>query len=176
MVMRTGRERWHGTVSGYRDKGCRCAPCRASVSTVTSRDERDEMHRQHEAAAHELHQRSQYRQGSRTPAAIAAHNRDTTERRRRLVREQFAGIEERLLAMLADGRQLQVACDKLGVKSIAALRRADWDEEWGKRLDAALMAGRDPGLKHGTAWCHRVYGCRCPECREAKRIESGPRR
>lgn len=48
-----------------------------------------------------------------------------------------------------------------------------YDPAWGDRLDAALMAGRDPKISHGTQGGHR-RGCRCPECREAKKAPPAP--
>lgn len=43
------------------------------------------------------------------------------------------------------------------------------DETWREDLDAALIAGRDPEISHGRYQSYRHHGCRCPECRQARR-------
>lgn len=107
---------------------------------------------------------SRYRAGDKDPAALAAHAAETTQWRHdnHPVTGETADM---LLTLLAAGHALRITCDRLGVTTQAVHGRAQWDPEWSTALDAALMAGRDPDLPHGTHKAYRQH-CRCPECRD----------
>ena len=92
--------------------------------------------------------------GSRSRASAAA-------------REEFwAGRLELLLAALSSGVSYREAITAAGVSPTQiAIRRRD-SAAFGERLDAALMAGRNPDVDHGTYRGYKAAGCRCPDCRE----------
>lgn len=109
-----------------------------------------------------------WRQGARDAAARRAHNAETRADRRRKSLAGFTAQAERdLLAALRDGTPLTEAAAQAGVPFQALFGRARWDAAWATRLDQALMAGRDPGLRHGTDHTYKAHKCRCPECRQA---------
>ncbi|MDT0476225.1 helix-turn-helix domain-containing protein [Streptomyces sp. DSM 41014] len=83
--------------------------------------------------------------------------------------------QQRLLELLAAGRPLTRACEDVGVAAARVHALAHLDARWSRRLDDALLAGRDPDLPHGTPRGYSL-GCRCPQCRRAKYIERGPRK
>ncbi|MEU7322641.1 hypothetical protein ABZ682_19110 [Streptomyces griseoviridis] len=83
--------------------------------------------------------------------------------------------QQRLLELLAAGRPLTRACEDVGVAAARVHALARLDARWSRRLDDALLAGRNPDLPHGTPRGYSL-GCRCPQCRRAKYIERGPRK
>jgi hypothetical protein len=92
------------------------------------------------------------------------------ERRRAIAEAVFPPrLRSRLLGLLRAGVPLREACEDVGVSVNQAHRFASYNESWGEALDAALMAGRDPGLAHGTEHAYRWGGCRCPECRNHRK-------
>jgi DNA-binding CsgD family transcriptional regulator len=110
---------------------------------------------------------SRWRKGARDATARKAHNADDRRRRRAAVRARFAPVEKDLLKALASGTSLTDAVQAAGLPVQALFQRARWDKPWSDRLDAALMAGRDRQINHGTAWAYKHHRCRCPECRQA---------
>jgi hypothetical protein len=97
---------------------------------------------------------------------------DAAYRRRRAEALFPADVRAAVLEELADGLELREVCDAHNVtpQRVFAWRR--FEPEWSARLDAALMAGRDPSLDHGTPRAFRHGRCRCPECRVAHREAS----
>jgi hypothetical protein len=83
------------------------------------------------------------------------------------------------------GATYQDALSAHALSANAVNGRRRTDPEFAARLDDALMQGRAPqsaGYQHGTIGAYRHGGCRCPECREARRtkrlrppLESGGR-
>ena len=127
----------------------------------------------------ELAHRTRYRYGDRDRAARREHTVQTTQWRREQALAMFEPVEGGLLRALADGYPLRAAAELAGVTVQAIHGRRVWDAEWAQRVDAALMEGRDPSLRHGTEGAYGD-GCRCPECREAHNLSregtSRPRR
>lgn len=76
-------------------------------------------------------------------------------------------VRTRLLAGLSAGGQLGEVCSQLGVSTVQVYGWRQYDPGWADALDAALMAGRNPELDHGTPSA-RWWGCRCPDCRLAR--------
>lgn len=74
-------------------------------------------------------------------------------------------LAPQLFALVASGVPYGEACAELGVTVQAVTAHRHRDPDFADRFDAALMAGRDPGLAHGAAAAWKD-GCRCPECRE----------
>ncbi|WP_433358759.1 hypothetical protein [Streptosporangium sp. CA-115845] len=70
-----------------------------------------------------------------------------------------------VLTVVAAGTPLAEAMNDVGLTEEIAYGRTRWDHEWASALDAAQMAGRDPRLRHGSAWTYTHHGCHCPECR-----------
>lgn len=73
-----------------------------------------------------------------------------------------------LLGRIASGEHISDVCADLGISVHRARSYAAYAPAWGRALDLALTAGRDPDLDHGTAMAYRHGRCRCPECRTAK--------
>ena len=73
-----------------------------------------------------------------------------------------------ILARLAAGEHLSDVCHALETTPQSLHGFKAYDEQWALQLDDALLAGRDPGLDHGTFNAYRHGRCRCPECREYK--------
>ena len=89
-----------------------------------------------------------------------------SDRRDETARSHFPeDAREELLRRVAAGEHLSDVCGELGITTVRAHAFATRDKQWGRRLDAALTAGRDPDLNHGTAMAYRWGRCRCPECR-----------
>ena len=70
-----------------------------------------------------------------------------------------------LLAEVAEGAPYGEVLRGHGVTAQAVTGHRRRSPEFARALDAALLAGRDPELSHGSATGWRA-GCRCPECRE----------
>ncbi|GGN62024.1 hypothetical protein GCM10012285_61750 [Streptomyces kronopolitis] len=105
------------------------------------------------------------------------HRKRSRDDRKRQRAENFtADTREALLGLLRAGQPLISACADLNIP----VARVHWtgfgDARWSADLDAALMEGRDPTIRHGTSHAYKVKKCRCPECRRAKYHERGPRR
>ncbi|MFF5642996.1 hypothetical protein ACN6LF_001819 [[Kitasatospora] papulosa] len=83
-------------------------------------------------------------------------------------------MQEQVLALLAGGATMRQVHDDTGVTPQRIHSFRAHDPQWGVRVDAALMAGRDEGLEHGRHSTYRFGGCRCPECRAAKRNRALP--
>lgn len=111
---------------------------------------------------------SRWRAGCHCDACRAAHNADLQQTRRAATVERLEPTTEALLSDLEAGVPLTAACRILGVSLGLVQGRGRWDTEWQRRLDAALMAGRDPTLDHGTEGAYRRGHCRCPECRAGR--------
>lgn len=77
-------------------------------------------------------------------------------------------VRDDVLTELAAGLPLAEVCEEYEVTSQQLFGWRVYAPEWGDALDAALMAGRNPNLKHGTKGAYRHGKCRCPECRAAK--------
>ena len=105
--------------------------------------------------------------GCRCAACTAAHSTRFREDRRRHSLEVLGEHRADVLEMLAGGASFEHVEDVTGLSQQRLHGIAAWEPVWRAELDAALMAGRDPGRPHGTARAYRL-GCRCPECREAK--------
>ncbi|GAA2626419.1 hypothetical protein GCM10010411_74180 [Actinomadura fulvescens] len=111
-----------------------------------------------------------WRRGERTAETRRAHNADTRAWRRQQAAAQLPPARQRhILSQLAAGRPLRAVADDAGLTTQAMFGRAQWDSDWRRRLDQALMDGRDPDLDHGTTTTYRHHGCRCPKCRIAKK-------
>lgn len=108
---------------------------------------------------------SRWRAGCNCDLCADAHNTEWRHHRERRRRAEWVGRDQALIDTLAGGTPYAeaLAHHEVTAQAVTAHRRRDVD--FAARLDAALLAGRDPGLGHGTsgAWRH---GCRCPECRE----------
>ncbi|MEU5299130.1 hypothetical protein [Streptomyces umbrinus] len=105
------------------------------------------------------------------------HRRRTREGRKRKRAENFtADTREALLGLLRAGQPLVSACADLDVPVARVHAAGHGDVRWSADLDAALMEGRNPAIRHGTTYAYKVKGCRCPECRRVKYRERGPRR
>lgn len=78
--------------------------------------------------------------------------------------DAWAERGDRLCELVASGLSYQESLLEMGVTAQATSGHRRRDPDFAASLDAALMAGRDPNLAHGTpsAWKAR---CRCPECR-----------
>lgn len=111
---------------------------------------------------------SRWRQGERGSKARREHNIETRDLRRKKTLARFTpGIERTLLESLREGVPLVEAAAQVGMQQQTLFGRARFDHGWKTRLDRALMAGRNPDVRHGTDYVYKQYGCRCPECREA---------
>lgn len=123
--------------------------------------------------------RSRYRRrGERSKAARA--DRAAYDRRRRRVLAEVAqdalgprGRQELVLRAQA-GQGFRETCEEMWVTPVSVWQRARLLPAWGRELDVALMGARDPRLPHGSEYTYRRNGCRCPECREAKRRVGQP--
>lgn len=74
----------------------------------------------------------------------------------------------KLLTLLRNGVPLGEACASLGVSTAAVHGFRAYDPVWSVNLDAALLEGRDPSLKHPSAMAYRWGRCRCSDCRRWK--------
>lgn len=107
---------------------------------------------------------SRWRAGCPCDACTGAHNAAERRRREDVRVEQWRKIAGGLFSLLAAGEDYGSAIAAVGVTAPAVTAHRRRSTEFAANLDAALMAGRDPLLTHGTstAWKTR---CRCPECR-----------
>lgn len=102
--------------------------------------------------------------------------RSTTWRRANSDAEFNAGMRAHVLRAVATGTPLTDAMAEFELPHEVAYGRARWDEEFRNALYSALMAGRDPNLRHGSAWTYEHHGCRCPECQATQHGCTGARR
>lgn len=93
---------------------------------------------------------------------------DFDYRRRQAAGRFPTAVRRLLLARLREGEGLSQSCRSLEVSTQQVHGFKAYDGEWADALDAALLAGRDPDLEHGTFTAYRYGRCRCPECREYK--------
>lgn len=111
---------------------------------------------------------ARWRYGCRCDDCRRAHLDAQEVLRDRKRAEAWAPVTDRLCGLLAAGGGWRASVEAVGmtVQGAAAHRRRN--AVFSARVDAALMAGRDPGLPHGSTVAWRD-GCRCPECREVRR-------
>lgn len=92
------------------------------------------------------------------------------KRRRAISRAIFPiALRAEVLRLLRRGRGFTAVAQELQVPAPQIHAFAKINPAFRADLDKALMAGRDESLKHGSTTTYRVHGCRCPECRRAKR-------
>ncbi|GAB2859208.1 hypothetical protein GCM10022221_68470 [Actinocorallia aurea] len=111
---------------------------------------------------------SRWRNGARDDDAREGHNEQTRVMRREWAVAAIAPMEEQILAAIAAGGGIAEVAEAHGVTTVALHGRAQWDADWSRRLDAALMQGRDESLDHGRRGTYRHQRCRCSECRAAQ--------
>jgi len=106
---------------------------------------------------------SRWRVGCDCPRCADAHAEDARQRRNPHNQLLWDRIEAPLLDAFARGTPYRQALDHHGLTAQALSRRRRRDPDFAKAVNAALMAGRDPNLRHGrdSAW---KAGCRCPDC------------
>lgn len=107
---------------------------------------------------------SRWRVGCSCLACTQAHNEEARGRREAGWSTPWDCAGPLLIAALAAGAPYREALQLAGVSSQALSARRRREPLFARDVDAALMAGRDPLLMHGTdgAWRAR---CRCPDCR-----------
>ncbi|MFG2734351.1 hypothetical protein ACGFX7_05970 [Streptomyces harbinensis] len=106
---------------------------------------------------------------SRCDTCRELRRRPDWEHRREQATAAFpAAVRARLIARLTAGEHLAEVCQDLGITQQRVHGYRAYAPDWSEDLDAALLAGRDPELDHGTVGAYRHGRCRCPECREAK--------
>ncbi|MER8237568.1 hypothetical protein, partial [Streptomyces sp. NPDC094049] len=104
------------------------------------------------------------------------HSARTTAARRRAADDRFpAAVRDDVLWRAARGATPKQAARAAGVTVERIWSYARSHPEWLARLDEALMAGRDPLLRHGREHTYRM-GCHCPQCRAAKAALRGEKR
>lgn len=88
---------------------------------------------------------------------------------------QLEPVRELILRRIRDRVPLAeaVAGTDLTVQALHGI--AQWNAPWSAELDAALLLGRDPAIRHGEEQSYRHFGCRCPDCRRAHNETRGPR-
>jgi hypothetical protein len=109
---------------------------------------------------------SGWRAGCGCPACREAHNVDTRDLRRAWA-AIAAPVWHSLLRAIRLGRPLEDAAARHGLTVQAVWGQSAIDPVRAAALEAALYAGRDPQVPHGTVTGYRRK-CRCQECREAK--------
>jgi hypothetical protein len=108
---------------------------------------------------------------SRCDTCQEARGAEDFDYRRRQAAERFpTAVRRLLLARLREGEGLSQACRSLELSTQQVHGFKVFDGEWAEALDAALLAGRNVSLVHGTFTAYRHGGCRCPECREYKLV------
>jgi hypothetical protein len=84
-------------------------------------------------------------------------------------------VRQQLLDAIYGGQPFKTALRDLGLTSNQVWGLAKTDEEWSKKLEAALTATLRYDLQHGTNAAY-VRGCVCRECREHQQIRMGRNR
>ncbi|MFD6534783.1 hypothetical protein [Streptomyces goshikiensis] len=140
----------------------------------TGRELRDAAQRPRPVQSHDsVHPTSSWARGCRAGVGCSCrqeHNASTTADHRRKADAAFTSEQRaQLLELLANGAHLNEATTVVGVRlrQVWGLARRP-DLDFADQLDAALTAGRDPQLRHGSSYTYARFRCRCPECREAK--------
>lgn len=111
---------------------------------------------------------NRWRTGCRCSLCGDAHNAGLRVWRRDRADRRFPAPQRRLLLkLLSRGQSITDAAMAVGVATQTVHSRSRVDPGWQQRLDEALMAGRDPRVRHGTEDGYRNGRCRCPECRAA---------
>jgi hypothetical protein len=81
-------------------------------------------------------------------------------------------VRAAIVTRVADGEPLTEVCRQVGVSVQRVWAAAHQIPDWAQELDDALMDGRPEhlprGAEHATPFGYKM-GCRCPECRQAKR-------
>ncbi|GIH70359.1 hypothetical protein [Sphaerimonospora thailandensis] len=120
-------------------------------------------------------QSSRWRRGERDDAARNGHNAAERERRAQAADAKVRPVWRGILSQVREGVHIGDAAKRAGVTLHAVYGHAARDVRRQRALDAALMAGRDPDISHGTNHSYRVHKCRCPECKVAHDRQRGPR-
>lgn len=107
-----------------------------------------------------------YRAGCDCDACRLAHDEESKNLRRERSLARIGPYRDQIIEILSSGGAYADVEQETGLTPQAINGVARFDEEWRKRVDDALMAGRRSDLAHGTpgAWAHK---CRCPECRRS---------
>lgn len=111
---------------------------------------------------------TRWRRGARDAAALHAHNADLSRLRLERARRALGDASRAyILRELTGGRSIPDVAAAIGVSTVRIHSLARRDPDWATALDAALLAGRDPNVPHGTETGYRWRHCRCPDCRQA---------
>jgi hypothetical protein len=107
--------------------------------------------------------------GARCPKCRTKRRPGDRARRQAAAERRFPReIRDSVLDRLGSGVPLREVCEELGVTVPQVFGWRVYDETWAAALDAALTAGRDETLAHGTLHTYGHHGCRCPDCRRRK--------
>jgi len=105
------------------------------------------------------------------------HNTETSTLRRKSTEETFPrGTRARVLRWLRQGKSPEWVSQEMGISTQRIWSYARMHPEFGRALDEALTAGRDPSVPHGVEYTYTVRKCRCPDCRRAKARSRGGRK
>jgi len=124
-----------------------------------------------EARLRECHDCARYTrtQYSRCDDCRRKRLRPDRKRRYAISRALFPRVlREAVLRELRKGQRLGQVCQTLRISPNQLHTFARINPWFRTELDEALMAGRDPGLNHGSESAYRIHRCRCPDCRKGK--------
>lgn len=96
-----------------------------------------------------------------------AHLASLRDYRRQRSIDELTPVREQVLNIFRSGGTWSDVFAETGLSQQRLHGIASWNKHWKRDLDRALMEGRDPNLKHGTASAWKS-GCRCPECRNSR--------